>query len=47
MAATATLFHAISADDWHRGGRESLRSVGEREEEDERFTGSGDEEPLS
>ncbi|WP_327667627.1 glucosidase [Streptomyces sp. NBC_00485] len=41
VAATATLFHVVSADDWQRGGRDSLRPV------DERFTGSGDEEPLS
>lgn len=24
VAATATLFHTISEQDWHRGGRESL-----------------------
>ncbi|MFL5993703.1 MAG: MGH1-like glycoside hydrolase domain-containing protein, partial [Streptomyces sp.] len=32
VAATATLFHTISADDWHRGGRDSLKSTDEREE---------------
>jgi hypothetical protein len=32
VAATATLFHTISADDWHRGGRESLKPVSECEE---------------
>lgn len=32
VAATATLFHSISEEDWHRGGRESLRPTGEREE---------------
>ncbi|MFK4104965.1 MGH1-like glycoside hydrolase domain-containing protein [Streptomyces sp. NPDC019531] len=32
VAATTTLFHAISEEDWHRGGRESLRPTGEREE---------------
>jgi hypothetical protein len=41
VAATATLFHTISADDWQRGGRDSLRPV------DEPFTGAGEEEPLS
>ncbi|MFF4249972.1 glucosidase [Streptomyces sp. NPDC001663] len=46
VAATATLFHAISADDWHRGGRESLRPVEERSV-DERFEGASAQEPLS
>lgn len=32
VAATATLFHSISEEDWHRGGRESLRPPGDREE---------------
>jgi hypothetical protein len=30
VAATATLFRTLSADDWHRGGRESLRPAEER-----------------
>ncbi|MFD5271899.1 hypothetical protein [Streptomyces sp. NPDC058335] len=32
VAATATLFHSLSSDDWHRGGRESLKPVRQREE---------------
>ncbi|WP_405671344.1 MGH1-like glycoside hydrolase domain-containing protein [Streptomyces canus] len=32
VAATATLFHSISEEDWHRGGRESLRPPDDREE---------------
>ncbi|MFI6932529.1 MGH1-like glycoside hydrolase domain-containing protein [Streptomyces sp. NPDC050287] len=32
VAATATLFHTISADDWHRGGRDSLKPTHEWEE---------------
>ncbi|MGX1268230.1 MGH1-like glycoside hydrolase domain-containing protein [Streptomyces phaeoluteigriseus] len=32
VAATATLFHSLSSDDWRRGGRESLKPVREREE---------------
>ncbi|MFC8428396.1 glucosidase [Streptomyces sp. NPDC057253] len=39
VATTATLFHAIGEEDWHRGARESLRPTGD---------GDGDrEEPLS
>ncbi|MGY6019427.1 MGH1-like glycoside hydrolase domain-containing protein [Streptomyces spinosirectus] len=41
VAATATLFHSISAEDVERGGRESLRPA------DERFMGASDGEPLS
>jgi hypothetical protein len=29
VAATATLFHSLSSDDWSRGGRESLKPVRE------------------
>ncbi|MEU9433077.1 hypothetical protein [Streptomyces sp. NPDC048252] len=34
VAATTTLFHTLAADEWHRGGRVSLRpkSDGDREE---------------
>ena len=44
VAATATVFHTISADDWSRGGRESLRPV--TDVADERFT-VDEEEPFS
>ncbi|MDQ1043359.1 hypothetical protein QFZ76_001595 [Streptomyces sp. V4I2] len=32
VAATATLFHVVGADDWHRGGRDFLRPTDDREE---------------
>ncbi|MFD8305452.1 glucosidase [Streptomyces sp. NPDC059690] len=40
VAATATVFHAISAEDWHRGARESLRprDVPRAADADEHFT---------
>ncbi|WP_239015032.1 glucosidase [Streptomyces sp. CdTB01] len=48
VAATATVFHTISAEDWHRGARESLRprDVPRAAADDEHFS-VDEEEPFS